>query len=179
MQRIVVRHRKGSRAGEVEEFPLLEFDNLMLGRHPSSDVRFEPEKDDLVGRQHARIVRDAVGPSRFWVMDLNSRNGTFVNRSRVMGSMPLSPGDVIQLGAGGPEIEFDVDPRPVHIAGTPSVHAVGSADDITSGVEQASGARSKSVEWTSTSETMAPLRGRTVVVVATVLVIAAAFWASR
>lgn len=112
MERIILRHLKGSKASQVEEFPVAQFAELTLGRDPGSQVRFEPEKDDLVGRQHARIARDPADPAKFTLMDLNSRNGTFLNKSRIVGSMPLNPGDVIQLGAGGPEIEFDLDPRP-------------------------------------------------------------------
>ncbi|MGH7712202.1 MAG: FHA domain-containing protein, partial [Gemmatimonadaceae bacterium] len=71
--------------------------------------------DDLVGRQHARLARDPNDKYRFSVTDLNSRNGTYVNKKRVIGQMWLAPGDVLQLGAGGPEIQFDIDPLPPHL----------------------------------------------------------------
>ena len=112
MERVILRHLKGSRASQLEEFPLQQFAELVFGRDPNSSVRFDPEKDDLVGRQHARISRDAADPYRFKLADLNSRNGTFLNKLRVVGEMPIQPGDVIQLGAGGPEIQFDLDPLP-------------------------------------------------------------------
>lgn len=111
MERVILRHLKGSKASQVEEFPLEQFSELVLGRDPNSNIRFDPEKDDLVGRQHARVVRDTTD-GRFKVVDLNSRNGTFLNKLRVVGEMPVQPGDVIQLGAGGPEIQFDIDPLP-------------------------------------------------------------------
>jgi serine protease Do len=112
MERVILRHLKGSKASQIEEFPLHEFAQLTIGRDPSSGVRFDPEKDDLVGRQHARISREPSEPYRFTLQDLNSRNGTFLNKLRVVGEMPLQPGDVIQLGAGGPELQFDIDPLP-------------------------------------------------------------------
>ncbi len=112
MERVILRHLKGSKASQLEEFPLEEFAELTIGRDPASTIRFDPEKDDLVGRQHARIVRDPAEPYRFKVQDLNSRNGTFLNKRRLLGDMPLQPGDIIQLGAGGPELQFDLDPRP-------------------------------------------------------------------
>lgn len=112
MERVILRHLKGSKASQVEEFPLEQFVELVMGRDPGSAVRFDPEKDDLVGRQHARVARDANDPYRFKLVDLNSRNGTFLNKLRVVGEMPIQPGDVIQLGAGGPEIQFDIDPLP-------------------------------------------------------------------
>ncbi len=112
MERVVLRHLKGSKASQLEEFPLDQFAELVIGRDPSAGVRFDPDKDDLVGRQHARIARDASDPYRFVLTDLNSRNGTFLNKLRVVGDRPLQPGDVIQLGAGGPELQFDIDPLP-------------------------------------------------------------------
>lgn len=112
MERVVLRHLKGSKASQLEEFPLQQFVELTIGRDPASEIRFDPEKDDLVGRQHARISRDRNDPYRFKLQDLNSRNGTFLNKLRVVGEMPLQPGDLIQLGAGGPELQFDLDPLP-------------------------------------------------------------------
>jgi hypothetical protein len=46
------------------------------------------------------------------VTDLNSRNGTFVNKQRIVGSSVIGPGDLVQFGAGGPEFEFTIDPLP-------------------------------------------------------------------
>ncbi|MBK6485362.1 MAG: trypsin-like peptidase domain-containing protein [Gemmatimonadetes bacterium] len=112
MERVILRHLKGSKASQLEEFPLQQFAELTIGRDPNSTIRFDPEKDDLVGRQHARISKDPADPYRFKLADLNSRNGTFLNKLRVVGEMPLQPGDVIQLGAGGPELQFDIDPLP-------------------------------------------------------------------
>ncbi len=112
MERVILRHMKGSKAGSVEEFPLADVSELTLGRDPIAQVRFDADKDDLVGRQHARIVRDPKDPIRFSLTDLNSRNGTFLNKVRISGSVPLAPGDIIQLGAGGPEIGFEIDPLP-------------------------------------------------------------------
>lgn len=112
MERVILRHLKGSKAGTVEEFPLADVSELTLGRDPIAQVRFDADKDDLVGRQHARILRDPNDPVRFALTDLNSRNGTFLNKVRIVGSVPLAPGDVIQLGAGGPEVQFEIDPLP-------------------------------------------------------------------
>jgi S1-C subfamily serine protease len=111
-ERVILRHLKGSKTGTVEEFPLESVSELTLGRDPIAHVRFDADKDDLVGRQHARITRDPADPVRFSVTDLSSRNGTFLNKLRVVGTMPLNPGDTIQLGAGGPEVRFELDPLP-------------------------------------------------------------------
>jgi S1-C subfamily serine protease len=112
MERIVLRHVSGSKANQVEEFPLAHFRELILGRDPSATVKYDPDRDDLVGRQHAKISQDPANPTQFLITDLNSRNGTFVNRQRIMGTTRVGPGDSIQLGAGGPEVIFDLEPRP-------------------------------------------------------------------
>ncbi len=112
MERVILRHLKGSKTGTAEEFPLESVSELTLGRDPIAQVRFDADKDDLVGRQHARIVRDPNDSVRFTLTDLNSRNGTFLNKVRIVGNVPLVPGDIIQLGAGGPELKFEIDPLP-------------------------------------------------------------------
>ena len=109
MERIVLKHLSGSKANQVEEFPLNHVKELVLGRDPSSTVKYDPDRDDLVGRQHAKITQDPNDPSQFIVTDLNSRNGTFVNRQRISGTTRLNVGDVVQLGPGGPEFLFEID----------------------------------------------------------------------
>jgi serine protease Do len=112
MERIVLRHLNGSKSNQVEEFPLNLFNELIIGRDPASTVKYDPDRDDLVGRQHAKIVRDPADNSQFVITDLGSRNGTFVNKQRIIGAAKVMPGDLIQFGAGGPEFQFDVEPRP-------------------------------------------------------------------
>ncbi|MET0647712.1 MAG: trypsin-like peptidase domain-containing protein [Pyrinomonadaceae bacterium] len=112
MERIVLKHLSGSKANQVEEFPLNHVKELILGRDPSSTVKYDPDRDDLVGRQHAKITQDPNDPSQFIVTDMNSRNGTFVNRQRITGTVRVNPGDVVQLGPGGPEFVFEIEPRP-------------------------------------------------------------------
>lgn len=112
MERIVLRHLSGSKANQVEEFPLSHFNELVIGRDPSATVKYDPDRDDLVGRQHAKITRDPANPNEFFITDLGSRNGTFVNKQRIGGTAKITPGNVIQFGAGGPEFQFDIEPRP-------------------------------------------------------------------
>ena len=92
----------GARAGDVEAFRKA---YIGLGRHPLSDVRFDAERDLDVSSRHAAIVRK---PEGFVLQDLSSRNGTFVNGTRITGDTPLKDGDVIGFGANGPAIEFAV-----------------------------------------------------------------------
>jgi len=131
MERIVLRHLSGSKCNQVEEFPLNHFKELTIGRDPSNSVKYDPDRDDLVGRQHARLAQDPSNPMLFSITDLNSRNGTYLNRQRILGTASLAPGDVVQLGAGGPEFQFDLEPRPegavrtTRIAGEPTTPAQG------------------------------------------------------
>src|SRR6202158_2782117 len=100
MQRIVIRHLSGSTANNVEEFPLNHFSEIILGRDPSATVKYDPDRDDLVGRQHAKIAADPTDPTQFTVTDMNSRNGTYVNKQRITSAAKIAPGDQIQLGPG-------------------------------------------------------------------------------
>src|SRR2546421_7855112 len=100
MQRIVLRHLSGSKANQVEEFPLNFFKEVVLGRDPSCSVKYDPDRDDLVGRQHAKIVQDSSDPNQFIISDLNSRNGTFLNKQRLVGTARIAPGAIVQFGPG-------------------------------------------------------------------------------
>jgi S1-C subfamily serine protease len=92
----------GARAGQVEVFRK---GYIGLGRHPLSDVRFDAERDLDVSSRHAAIVRKTDG---FFLQDLGSRNGTFINGSRITGETLLKSGDVLGFGATGPSVEFAV-----------------------------------------------------------------------
>ena len=106
--RLKLKHLSGSRANKEDQLALPADREILFGRDPECDVRYE-EADDLVSRKHLKIVATNEQPARYMVMDLSSRNGTFVDRQRVFGAVLLSPGGHVQLGAGGPEFEFTVD----------------------------------------------------------------------
>jgi hypothetical protein len=78
----------GGREGETIE---LVADVLTIGRSPHSDLFLD---DVTVSRHHARVLRDEGG---FWVEDLNSLNGTYVNRKRIE-QQRLFGGDELQIG---------------------------------------------------------------------------------
>lgn len=105
MVRLMFRHLTGSRAPEVDIIVLGAHQELILGRAPSAAVRFDPHEDRRVGRQHARISWTDEEPITFTLTDLGSRNGTFVNGRLLTAPITLHSGDVVQLGALGPEIE--------------------------------------------------------------------------
>lgn len=66
-------------------------DETVVGRNQFCDIIL---KSHTVSRQHARISRNSDG---YYVEDLTSLNGTFVNRKRVEGRMPLRDQDRIDI----------------------------------------------------------------------------------
>ena len=112
MKNLILRHLSGSKANQVQEFPLDTTPELTFGRDERAQVQYDPARDDLVSRQHAKIKPDPQNAGGWILEDLGSRNGTFLNKSRVSGQVAIAPGDVVQFGPGGPEFQFDLDPRP-------------------------------------------------------------------
>jgi hypothetical protein len=79
-----------------------------LGRHPQSDLQFDPEKDLDASTRHAAVLRAGDG----WIVrDLGSANGTFVNGEAVTGDRDLETGDELRLGKGGPRIRVEIEGR--------------------------------------------------------------------
>lgn len=108
---VIFRHLSGSRATHVDVVPLGAHRELILGRARSAAVRFAPRLDDAVGRYHARIEPDTE-PGHFLISDLGSRNGTLLNGRPVVEPTALRSGDILQLGVGGPRLEFLIELAP-------------------------------------------------------------------
>lgn len=89
----------GSRAGASLKFDKSE---VTVGRHASSDLRFDPHADLDVSTRHAEL-QEQSGAWR--IIDQASTNGTYVNGVRVSGSKTLKDGDVISFGVNGPRVE--------------------------------------------------------------------------
>ena len=66
---------------------------LSIGRSREADI---PLLDDRVSRVHCGI---RLSEGEFYLKDLKSRNGTFVNGQRVEDTVKLKPGDRIQVGS--------------------------------------------------------------------------------
>jgi serine phosphatase RsbU (regulator of sigma subunit) len=73
------------------KFPLTN-DRIVLGRQTDSAVCLESQ---AVSRHHAQVLR--IGADYF-VEDLGSSNGTYVNGKRISGRVPLIAGDQFELG---------------------------------------------------------------------------------
>jgi hypothetical protein len=70
---------------------LIDKDVTTTGRHPESDIFLD---DVTVSRRHAEFRRK---DGRFYIHDVGSLNGTYVNRQRVE-ETELATGDELQIG---------------------------------------------------------------------------------
>lgn len=85
--RLVVR-----RGPNPDHVYLLQNDTTIVGREPINDAMFP---DPEVSRRHCRIVQQK---GEYFIEDLNSTNGTFVNGRRIFEITRLSSGDIIDFG---------------------------------------------------------------------------------
>lgn len=94
----------------------------MIGRSPDSTIRL---LDGGVSRQHATIRRDG---SLFWVSDLDSANGSFVNDVAVTTARALRHGDRVQFGTSNFIFDSQDEERPPSDSGgnvsTQSLHTI-------------------------------------------------------
>lgn len=65
---------------------------ISIGRDPICDI---PLEDKTVSATHARL---SYHHGHWWVEDLNSRNGTFLNNEPVSEQLVLTTGDVLRCG---------------------------------------------------------------------------------
>ena len=63
-----------------------------IGRAPECELRLE---DTYASQQHARIFARGTG---WYVEDLGSTNGTFVNEQKLVAPALLQPGDRVRIG---------------------------------------------------------------------------------
>ncbi|MBS0206474.1 MAG: protein kinase [Planctomycetes bacterium] len=108
--RVALKVTEGPHAGQ--EFSYQDHNTLFAGRLSSAELRLE--KDGHFSRYHFRLE---INPPTCYLMDLSSRNGTFVNGERVT-SCFLKNGDIISGGRTKMTVFID-DP-----AGTAAVTAV-------------------------------------------------------
>lgn len=83
-----------------------------LGRSPTCDLVID---DANVSRRHAQILIEGAAAT---LVDLGSRNGSFLNGVRVSGRAELKPGDRVQVGPLA--LVFDPDPLRVFVAPAPT-----------------------------------------------------------
>lgn len=69
---------------------------LTLGRANDNTIYI---KDPFVSKRHMKITKDE---GKYYLEDLNSANGTFLNEERIQDVVELDSGDIIKVG----QIEF-------------------------------------------------------------------------
>jgi len=69
---------------------------ITLGRQPDNEIYI---KDPYVSKNHFIIAEDE---GEYFIEDLHSANGTFINNERIEDVVSLENGDIIQIG----KIEF-------------------------------------------------------------------------
>ncbi len=92
-------------------------DGLSVGRDEECEVVIA---DPNVSRYHARLV---LHNAAIWVQDAGSRNGVFVNETRVVRHRQLSPGDAMIIGAHHFTLELDAVMDPDTSVAMPAVAA--------------------------------------------------------
>lgn len=93
----------------------------LIGRSPDASIRL---LDGGVSRQHATIRRDG---QLFWVSDLGSANGSFVNDVAVTTARALRHGDRVQFGTSVFVFDSEEEERPPSESGnvsTQSLHTI-------------------------------------------------------
>jgi predicted component of type VI protein secretion system len=87
--------------GEPKEHQLHSGNNT-IGRMAGNDIVI---LDPSASRYHAKIVYDEAN-NQVTVYDLDSTNGTFVNRDRLIAPFQMKAGDVIRIGQHLMELSF-------------------------------------------------------------------------
>ena len=85
-------------AGPLNRLRLIRFDNVPISvDQPMTELGRETVNagDFEISRKHARVAYQA---GYWWIHDLSSANGTYVNQLRVFEPVMLQAGDVIRLG---------------------------------------------------------------------------------
>ncbi len=100
-------------------------DTQVIGRLPSNAI---PIQDVGSSRQNTRIYKSAGG---FSVIDLNSKNGTYVNEERVERA-ELKDGDVVRIGTTAFRFSADPEaaPEPATTRRSPAAALAGNPDEV-------------------------------------------------
>ncbi len=88
-------NRKDSLPFKIKEYYSID-DSITLGRHGDNSIVV---KDPFVSKRHFQIVRDE---GDYYLEDLNSANGTYLNGDKIFDVVKLNDGDIIRIG----QIEF-------------------------------------------------------------------------
>lgn len=85
---------------QIEQEKMIRSGGLTIGRSQENDLVI---KEQEASRYHCKIAPQA---GAYILIDLDSTNGTFLNKERVVGSKALKNGDLIQIGKLGLQFEI-------------------------------------------------------------------------
>ncbi|CAK7008740.1 FHA domain-containing protein [Tissierella sp. P1] len=88
-------NRKDSLPFKIKEYYSID-DSISLGRHGDNNIVV---KDPFVSKRHFQIIEDE---GDYYLEDLNSANGTYLNGDKIFDVARLNDGDIIRIG----QIEF-------------------------------------------------------------------------
>jgi V8-like Glu-specific endopeptidase len=94
-------HTFGHSAGLVQT---LAKDVIRFGRTPDNDVVFDANYDRDASGNHAEL---RLENGRWTLVDLKSRNGTYLRGQRVTDRAPLTSGDEVTFGLKGPRVRLE------------------------------------------------------------------------
>jgi pSer/pThr/pTyr-binding forkhead associated (FHA) protein len=77
--------------GDSQTFPFT-IPEILVGRDPACDCTLD---DSTVSAQHARLT---FHHNQWWIEDMGSRNGTYVNMKFVATPLVVTSGDELRLG---------------------------------------------------------------------------------
>ena len=98
-------------------------DELLIGREVPGEGKLEGDIE--LSRRHARIARRGEG--EWEIEDLDSRNGTFVNGSRLERPALLAAGDAIEVGTTKLVVQVSAPTKPSEVSPAPPSEAPPSA----------------------------------------------------
>ena len=107
----------GKRINQIEIISFKDFNEITIGRSNQNTIKFDTE-DKMVSREHAKITRSNSKDDywTFYLEDLKSTNGTYLNDVKIHDRKAILPGDIISLGEDGPRIRFTIEPIPTYLA---------------------------------------------------------------
>lgn len=76
---------------KIKEYYTID-DGIVLGRNRNSDITI---KDPYVSKKHFQIIKDE---NEYFLEDLGSANGTYLNKEKIEDVVKLENGDIIKVG---------------------------------------------------------------------------------
>lgn len=83
-------NRRDSLSFKIKEYYTID-EGIMLGRHRNNDIVV---KDGFISKKHFQIVKDE---DEYFLEDMGSANGTYLNKEKILDIVKLENGDLIRV----------------------------------------------------------------------------------